>query len=96
MEAKCLTILHTFLQGDKLLPRFIFYFAPMSITEAIEELIHSEEFKSISKQRNSIGGAYRSYVSRYKKGLLKTGAMVELLVTNGYEVTAKKVVKKKR
>lgn len=68
----------------------------MTLDQAFVELINSTEFKDVSKVKDAIGGKYRSYVSRYNRGLLKSGAIVEILLANGYEVTANKVVKKKR
>ncbi|PVD50814.1 hypothetical protein DC498_17735 [Terrimonas sp.] len=67
----------------------------MTIFEAFEELIQSKEFKVIAKKRDSIGGKYRLYQSRYNRNELKPGAIVEILIANGYEVTANKAVKKK-
>ncbi|WP_325402804.1 hypothetical protein [Agriterribacter sp.] len=37
---------------------------------------------------------YRIYLNRFRKGELKAGAIVELLMANGYEIKANKVVKK--
>lgn len=68
----------------------------MTITEAFTELVNSEDFKEIAKVKDSKGGKYRSYLSTYKKGELKVGAMVALLIDHGYEIKAKKVTKKKR
>jgi len=68
----------------------------MTLLEAFEELIETEEFKAIAKQPNPLGGKYRLYLVRYRKGELKSGALVEMLEANGYEVNAKRVVKKKK
>ena len=68
----------------------------MSITEAFKELINSEAFKEIAKQRDSLGGKYRLYISRFNRRELKVGAMVEVLLDNGYEVKANKVKRKIR
>lgn len=68
----------------------------MTLNEAFTELINSDEFKNIAKKKDGIGGKYRSYLSRFNRGLLKTGALAEILVANGYEVSAKKAVKKKK
>ena len=62
----------------------------LSLTQAFEELCNSEEFRAIAKEKNSLGGKYRMYLSRYQAGDLKTGALVDLLVEHGYTITAKK------
>lgn len=62
----------------------------MSLSEAFDELISSEDFKNIAKAKDSIGGKYRMYLSRYQAGELKTGAIVDLLIAHGYVVTARK------
>jgi len=68
----------------------------MTLDQAFKEFLASEEFKEIAKQNTSIGGKYRVYNLRYNRGELKSGAIVEILLANGYEVTANKVAKKKR
>lgn len=67
----------------------------MTLNEAFEDLIGSETFKELAKQRDSLGNKYRIYVGRYKKGELKAGAIVEILLENGYEVKANRAKKKK-
>lgn len=78
----------------------------MTIIEAFKEFIDSEDFKNTAKINDSLGAKYRIYKSRYTKidpkkpdakvkGALRVGAMVELLIANGYEITANKAVKKK-
>lgn len=67
----------------------------MTIEEAFKQLAQSTEFKEIAKIKDPKGGKYRSYLSRYNKGELKAGAIVEILIANGYEVKANKVSKKK-
>lgn len=67
----------------------------MTLEKAFEELITTEEFKAVAKQTSSHGSRYRMYLLRYKKGELKAGALVEILIENGYEVTAKRAVKRK-
>lgn len=81
---------------DKKSPFFkkYFYLALMTLDEAFIELTNSKGYKEISKQRNSRGGKYRKYLSRYNKGELKSGAIVEILIENGYEVHAGKAEKK--
>lgn len=66
----------------------------MTIEAAFEELISSEAFKTAAKGRDTLGNKYRTYVGRYRRGELRTGAMVEILLSNGYEVKANKVRKK--
>ena len=68
----------------------------MTLKEAFIDFVNSEDYKEIVKQRDSLGGKYRAYLSRFRKGELKSGAIVEILLANGYEVTANKVVKKRR
>ncbi|MBC7588867.1 MAG: hypothetical protein H7178_10980 [Chitinophagaceae bacterium] len=68
----------------------------MTIHEAFKELTESESFKKVSKGAESEAIKQRVYLSRYKKGTLKTGAMVDILIVNDYEVSAKRVKKKKQ
>ena len=67
----------------------------MTLQEAFSELIETPGYKDVAKQKNSLGGKYRLYLSRFKKGKLKSGAMVEILLVHGYEVTANKAKRKK-
>jgi hypothetical protein len=67
----------------------------MTINEAFTQLTESASFKEIAKAKDSKGGKYRIYLSRFRAGQLKTGAMVELLIANGYEIKANHVTKKK-
>jgi hypothetical protein len=63
----------------------------MTIDQAVNELFESEEFKRASKK-----DAYlRNRLSRHRRGELKSGAKVELLITFGYTITAKKTVIKR-
>ncbi len=66
----------------------------MTLPEAFIDFTNSSVFKEIAKQRNSLGGKYRGYLSRFNSGALKSGAIVELLLANGYTITAGKVEKK--
>ncbi len=68
----------------------------MTLEQAFAELIESVEFKEIAKLKNSLGGKYRTYLTRYRNGALKSGAIVELLEAHGYEIKANKVVRKKK
>lgn len=67
----------------------------MTLEQAFEQLSNSEEFKEISRQKTSEGGKYRSYLSLYQKGELKSGALVGILLNHGYTITANKAVKRK-
>jgi hypothetical protein len=66
----------------------------MTLDEAFIDFTNSEDFKEISKQRGSLGGKFRGYLSRFNNGKLKSGAIVEILLANGYTITAGKVEKK--
>lgn len=68
----------------------------MTLEQAFKEFLTSEEYKEVAKQNTALGGKYRVYFTRYNRGELKSGAIVEILLANGYEVKANKVVKKKR
>jgi hypothetical protein len=71
-----------------------FYLGAMTLNEAFEELIQSEAFRNKAKINDALGGKYRMYISRFNKGELKAGAIVEILLANGYEVKANKARKK--
>jgi hypothetical protein len=66
----------------------------MTLNEAFLELIRSEAFREKAKNNDALGGKYRLYISRFNKGELRAGAIVEILVANGYEVKANKAKKK--
>ncbi|MGN6296302.1 MAG: hypothetical protein ACTHM7_05935 [Ginsengibacter sp.] len=68
----------------------------MTLHEAFEQLTVSSDFKTIAKEKNARGGKYRLYLSRFKAGELKNGAITELLLAHGYEVSAKKAKKKNK
>lgn len=68
----------------------------MTLEQAFEQFVSSEEYKEIAKQNTADGGKYRVYLSRYNRGELKAGAIVEILIANGYTVSADKTVKKKK
>ncbi|HTN08862.1 hypothetical protein [Agriterribacter sp.] len=68
----------------------------MTLEEAFIDFTESEEFKEIAKKKDSFGSKYRIYLNRFRRGELKSGAIVELLMANGYEIRANKVVKKAR
>ena len=74
----------------------IFYLASMTLNEAFIQFSESDAFKEIAKLDNSQGAKYRIYLARFKADKLRSGAIVELLIKNGYEIKANKVVKKKK
>lgn len=59
------------------------------INTVFSEFIESDGFRLICRGRDSKGGKYRLYASRFKRGELKPGAMVEILQENGFEIFAK-------
>lgn len=75
----------------------------MTIEKAFEQLINTQEYKDICKQRDGVGSKYRTYRTRFNnmlneaKGIreLKAGAIVEMLIAHGYTITANRAVKKK-
>lgn len=67
----------------------------MTIIKAFDEFIMSVDFKNIARINDSLGSKYRVYLGRFKKGILKTGAMVEILLENGYEISANRAKKMK-
>ena len=67
----------------------------MTLKNAFIELINSVEYKDIAKLKTSQGSMHRTWSSRFKKDKLKTGAIVDILQANGYEIIATKAVKKK-
>ena len=74
----------------------IFYLAYMTLHEAFIQFTESNDFKDIAKQDNSQGAKFRVYLARFNADKLRSGAIVELLIANGYEIKANKVSKKKR
>lgn len=60
----------------------------MTLNEAFIHFTKSATFKKTAKVKDGPGGKYRLYLSRFKKDQLKTGAIVELLLRNGYEIKA--------
>jgi hypothetical protein len=67
----------------------------MNLNEAFTHFTGTSEFKEVAKKKDSLGGKYRIYLKRFREGSLKAGAIVELLIANGYEVKADRVHKKK-
>jgi hypothetical protein len=66
----------------------------MTLNEAFSQFINSPEFKEIARSQDSRGKKYRVYAGRFNKGELGAGAIVEILIANGYEVKANKAKKK--
>lgn len=66
----------------------------MTIDQAFQQLIETAEFKEIARVKDSKGGKYRSYLSLFKRGQLKVGAIVALLIDHGYEIKANKATRK--
>ena len=62
----------------------------MELKEAILELIDSDAFKNKAKQKDAEGGKYRMFLTRHKKGELKKGAAIEMLLEHGYKLEIKK------
>ena len=62
----------------------------MTLEEAFVDFTNSPVYKEQVKQRDSLAGKFRGYLSRFKAGKLKAGAMVEILLANGYQVVVKK------
>lgn len=67
----------------------------MTLNEAFEQFTSSPEFKETAKLKDAKGGKLRLYLHRYNAGTLKTGAIVDLLLMNGYEIKANKIAKRK-
>ena len=67
----------------------------MTIQEAFMHFTETDRFKEMARKKDSYGGKLRVYLKRFKEGDLKSGAIVELLLANGYEIKANKVTKKK-
>jgi hypothetical protein len=67
----------------------------MTLNEAFAEFSNSAGFKEIARLKDSTGSKHRTWLARSKKGQLKAGAIVEILLSNGYEVQANKAKKKK-
>ena len=62
----------------------------MTIEDAFVELMNSSAYVNIARQKDSEGGKYRVFRGRFKKDKLKHGAMVDLLLEHGYDVTVKR------
>lgn len=68
----------------------------MTINEAFQQLITSEDFKTKSRSKEPGSSTYRVQISRFNNGTLSAGALVDILLLHGYEITAKKTVRKKK
>jgi hypothetical protein len=66
----------------------------MTLTEAFIQFTESSSFKEVAKLDNAQGAKFRIYLARFKADKLRSGAIVELLIANGYEIKANKVTKK--
>lgn len=67
----------------------------MTLEEAFNDFINSENFKEVAKRKDIPEGAkFRMSLSRYRKGKLGKAAIIELLEANGYEVKANRAEKK--
>jgi len=62
----------------------------MTIQEAYNELLHSEDFTSIAKQKTPEGARYRVMKGRFLKGEIDNLAMVRMLIKHGYVVDVSK------
>ena len=62
----------------------------MELKEAIQELIMSEEFKTIARQKDARGAKYRMFIMRFNKGELKNGAAIDFLIEHGYRIEIKR------
>lgn len=62
----------------------------MTIEEAFEQVMATSTFRDIAKQKNTKGSHYRMLKTRFNRGDLKHGAMVDVLLEHGYKVTVKK------
>jgi len=67
----------------------------MTLHEAFIDFTQSNDFKEIAKRKDSLGSKYRIYLSRFGRGVLKSGAIVELLIANGYVIKADRATKKR-
>lgn len=57
----------------------------MEIEEAIKQLVESESFRQAART----DGKLRVFASRLNRGIIKSGAAVDMLVKFGYEVHIK-------
>jgi hypothetical protein len=65
----------------------------MTLSQAFSQLIESKEFKEVAKKKDSKGGKYRAYLTKFKRGELGPGAMVPILIDHGYEIKANRAKK---
>lgn len=65
----------------------------MTIEKAFEQFAQSEQFKTVARVKDSLGGKYRMNLSRYNAGKLKAGAIIEILIANSYTISANKATK---
>ena len=63
----------------------------MKISEAFEQLMATSVFCNIAKKKNDKDGSYyRMCRTRFNRGTIKNGAMVDLLIKHDYKVSVKK------
>ena len=63
----------------------------MTISEAFELLMATAVFGDIAKKKNDKDGSYyRMCRTRFRRGDLKNGAMIDLLIKHDYKVSVKK------
>ena len=72
---------------------FFYLVLQMTLEEAFDDFIKTADFKDKAKKNDAEGGKLRVYHKRYNEGTLRSGAIVELLLANGYEIKADKIVK---
>lgn len=65
----------------------------MTLDEAFKQLSDSDQYRTIAKQRDGMGAKYRTYRYRFNQDKLKAAAMVELLITHGYKITASRATR---
>jgi Cu/Ag efflux pump CusA len=58
----------------------------MTLTEAFKHFLQSDAFKSVAKAKDSQGGKYRMYESRFNKDELGEKIIIKLLTENGYKI----------
>jgi hypothetical protein len=67
----------------------------MTLQEAFIELSNSAGYKETAKLKTTAGARHRTWLSRFRKDNLKSGAMVDILTEYGYEIKASRVSKKR-
>lgn len=62
----------------------------MTIIEAFEQVLNNSNFQAGAKEKNTKGSYYRQLRSRYNRGILKTSAMVDIILEFGYKINVRK------